>query len=110
MTDMPPVHRPTSRAARLRTLLIGPLSPEKIEIVDDSARHEGHAGARPEGETHYTILVVTSRFEGMTRVARSRLVHDLLAPEFTSGMHALSLVLRTPAEHRGSLGTAATPT
>lgn len=80
-------------------LLIDQLPAQHVEVVDESARHEGHAGARPEGETHYTVLVVSSRFDGMTRVTRSRLVHEILAREFVTGMHALSLVLRSPAEH-----------
>ena len=67
-------------------------------MVDDSARHAGHAGAQPGGETHFTVLVVAEAFRGMNRVARSRAVHAALAPEFAGGMHALSLVLRTPEE------------
>jgi BolA family transcriptional regulator, general stress-responsive regulator len=99
MTDMPSEHSRPSRTDRLRMLLSAKLPAQHVEVVDDSARHLGHAGARPEGETHYTVLVVSSRFEGMTRLARSRLVHEILAQEFAGGMHALSLVLRSPTEH-----------
>ncbi len=75
------------------------LAASVLRISDDSAQHAGHAGARPEGETHYAVLVVSERFRGMSRVARSRVAHELLAHEFASGLHALSLVLRTPEEH-----------
>ena len=99
MTDMPTAHPQPSRADRLKSLLINQLPAQHVEVIDDSARHHGHAGAHPEGETHYNVVVVSSRFEGMTRVDRSRLVHEILAQEFAGGMHALSLVLRSPAEH-----------
>jgi len=91
------------RAARMEAALRAELAPHRIEIKDDSARHAGHAGMRERGpaqvgETHYVVLVVSDRFAGMSRVARSRLVHDVLSPEFGSGLHALSLTLRTVAE------------
>lgn len=87
-----------SRAARIQDLVQAALSPTTLRVTDDSARHAGHAGARPEGETHYTVLVVSGRFAGLSRVARHRLVTDALATEFTDGLHALSLTLRTPEE------------
>jgi stress-induced morphogen len=87
-----------SRAARLEAALTRIFSPTLLRVVDDSARHAGHAGARPDGETHYTVLLVSKTFRGMNRVARSRAVHDALAGEFAGGMHALSLTLRTPEE------------
>ena len=74
-----------------------------LRVVDDSARHAGHAGAQPGGETHYSVLVVAEAFRGMTRVARSRAVHAALAAEFSGGMHALALTLRTP-EEQGPVG------
>jgi BolA protein len=87
-----------SRTARLEAVLTQAFSPALLRVVDDSARHAGHAGAQPGGETHYNVLLVSEAFRGMTRVARSRAVHDTLAAEFAGGMHALSLVLRTPEE------------
>jgi len=61
-----------SRAARLETILEQAFSPILLRIEDDSARHAGHAGAQPGGETHYNVLLVSAAFRGMTRVARSR--------------------------------------
>ncbi|TWB05962.1 BolA family protein [Gluconacetobacter diazotrophicus] len=103
-----------NRATRIGQALHARLTPAILEIEDDSARHAGHAGARhagrgPEttGETHYNILLVSGAFGGISRVQRSRLVHDLLADEFASGLHALSLTLRTPDEHAAlAAGTA----
>jgi BolA family transcriptional regulator, general stress-responsive regulator len=71
-------------------------------VTDDSAHHAGHAGARPGGETHYSVVVVSDAFRGMNRVARSRAVHAVLEAEFAGGLHALSLVLRTPDEARAA--------
>ncbi len=87
-----------TRAERLEAALRAAFAPSELRVVDDSARHAGHAGARPEGETHYSVLVVAEAFRGMNRVARSRAVHAALEQEFAGGMHALGLTLRTPEE------------
>jgi stress-induced morphogen len=86
------------RAARLETVLREAFSPVALQIVDDSARHAGHAGAQPGGETHFNVLLVSAAFQGVNRVARSRAVHAALEAEFAGGLHALSLTLRTPEE------------
>jgi len=90
--------RMQSRAARLEQVLTRGFSPTVLRVVDDSARHAGHAGARPGGETHYSVLLVSEAFRGMGRLARSRAVHAALEAEFADGLHALSLTLRTPEE------------
>ncbi|HET8995479.1 MAG TPA: BolA family protein [Acetobacteraceae bacterium] len=92
---MPELH---TRAERLESALRTAFAPERLEVVDDSARHAGHAGAQPGGQTHYSVLVVSEAFRGMNRVARSRAVHAALEQEFAGGMHALALTLRTPEE------------
>lgn len=93
----------SDRATRIHAILTEAFAPIVLDIEDDSARHAGHSGAQPGGQTHYTLLMVTPAFAGVTRVARSRAVHAALAQEFgpaeSGGMHALSLVLRTPQEH-----------
>ena len=86
------------RAARLEAVLTRTFAPALLRVVDDSSRHAGHAGAQPGGETHYSVLLVTEAFRGVTRVARSRAVHAALAAEFSGGMHALALTLRAPEE------------
>lgn len=87
-----------SRAARLEAALRREFSPVALRVEDDSARHAGHAGHRPEGETHYNVLLVSDAFRGLNRVARSRAVHAVLEAEFADGLHALSLTLRAPDE------------
>ena len=74
------------------------LTPARLEIEDDSARHHGHAGARPEGESHFNVTVVSAKFEGMNRIERQRLVYRLLAEEMKTDIHALALTTLTPAE------------
>jgi BolA protein len=88
----------TSRADRIRTALEAAFAPARVSVTDDSQRHAGHAGARPGGETHYTVAVVSAAFAGQSRVARSRAVHAVLEAEFGTGLHALSLQLATPEE------------
>ena len=82
-------------------------APARVEVADQSALHAGHAGSSGAGETHYDVLVVSDAFAGVSRVARQRAAQEAVAPEFASGLHALSLTLRTPdeierAEPRGS--------
>ena len=73
-------------------------APVHFVLTDESAKHAGHAGARPGGETHYRIVMVSPVFEGLSRVACQRLVYQALHEEFDTGLHALSLDLKTPAE------------
>lgn len=92
-----------TRAQRVRKVLETALFPTKLDIQDESHRHAHHveqtrgphAGAT---ETHFRLYIVSPTFEGMSRVARSRKVHELLAGELADGLHALALTLRTPAE------------
>ena len=70
-------------------------APSELEILDDSHKHAGHSGARPEGETHYTVRIVSAAFAGQTRVAMQRAVLAALQPEFETGLHALSIKARS---------------
>jgi BolA protein len=88
----------TSRADRIGAALRAAFQPAEVTVVDDSHRHAGHAGAAPGGQTHYSVLVVSPAFGGMSRVARSRAVHEALAAEFAGGLHALAMTLKTPEE------------
>jgi BolA protein len=82
----------------IREKLNARLTPTRLEVVDDSGRHVGHAGARPGGETHFSVKIVSPAFKDMSRVARQRLVHEILADEFRRGLHALALTTLTPEE------------
>ena len=78
--------------------LASELAPTHLSVVDESHLHAGHSGARPGGETHFRLDVVSAAFEGKSRVDRHRLVNGLMAQAFARGLHALALRARTPAE------------
>jgi BolA protein len=88
-------------ADSIRRKLTAAFSPTRLDITDDSHRHAGHAGARPEGESHFTVTIVAAAFAGQSRVARQRIVYEILADELKSDVHALSLVTKTPEEAGG---------
>jgi BolA protein len=81
---------------QLRAALEQALMPRSLEIIDDSARHAGHAGARAGG--HYRVTLVAEAFRGRSRLERHRLVYDAVAPLMQDGVHALNIVARTPDE------------
>ncbi len=85
----------------IRTRLTAGLAPETLEIKDESHLHAGHAGARPGGESHFRLLIVSPKFEGLSRVARQRLVNDLLRDALEEQIHALAMRTLTPAEFAG---------
>jgi BolA protein len=72
--------------------------PEALTVTDESAHHAGHAGARPGGETHFDVRIVSAQFEGLSRVERQRRIYAALDAEFRHGLHALSLKALTPSE------------
>jgi BolA family transcriptional regulator, general stress-responsive regulator len=74
------------------------LDPVSLDVVDESDRHAGHAGARAGGGTHYRVRVVSARFKRQSRIERHRLVYGVLAAEFADGLHALALVAKAPDE------------
>ena len=88
-------------AETIRDKLTGRFAPSRLVILDESHRHAGHAGARPEGETHFAVTIVASAFAGLNRVARQRLVYETLADQLATGVHALSLTTLAPDEDRG---------
>lgn len=87
-----------NRAERIRVALETGLDVRQIDVRDDSHLHAGHAGARPEGETHFDIVIVSPAFDGQSRVMRQRSVYALLSAEFEGGLHALSMRALTPEE------------
>jgi BolA family transcriptional regulator, general stress-responsive regulator len=86
-------------ANEIRRKLSEALAPAELDVVDESARHAGHAGARPEGETHFRVRIVSRDFEGLNRIARQRRVHEVLAKELRTHVHALSIEAKTPQEN-----------
>ena len=85
-------------AEAIRTKLTDALAPARLTIIDESDRHAGHAGARPEGETHFQVTVVSSAFEGKSRLERQRMIYGVLAAELAERIHALTVKTMTPEE------------
>ncbi|MCF6328734.1 MAG: BolA family transcriptional regulator [Henriciella sp.] len=85
-----------TRQTRIHAALSTALKPLELNVIDDSARHAGHAGASPDGETHYNVEITAAVFAGLSRVAMQRTVMDALKSEFDTGLHALSIKARAP--------------
>jgi BolA protein len=73
-------------------------SPESLEVADESHLHEGHAGHRPGGETHFRVYIVSPAFEGKSRVERHRMINAALASELAGSVHALAIHAQAPQE------------
>jgi BolA protein len=82
----------------MRDKLTQAFAPTRLEIVDDSDRHHGHAGARTGGESHFNVVIEAAAFEGQGRVARQRMVHAALSEELAGPVHALSVKALAPGE------------
>ena len=82
----------------MRDKLTRAFRPTALAVVDESHLHAGHAGAREGGESHFRVEIVSEAFAGLSRVARHRRVHDVLAEELRGGVHALAVTARTPDE------------
>jgi len=85
-------------AAEIEKRLRAGLSPQRLAVIDDSAKHRGHAGHDPRGESHFTVDIVSAAFSGKSRVARHRLVNQALASLLAERVHALAIVARAPEE------------
>jgi len=84
-------------AAEIRNAIERALSPSSLEIIDESAKHAGHAGAREGG--HFRIRLVAAAFRGRSQLERHRLVYAAVAPLMGHGVHALSIAAHTPEEN-----------
>lgn len=73
--------------------------PESLDVIDESHLHEGHGGHRPGGETHFRLYIVSSAFEGKSRIDRHRMINALLAPELAGSVHALAIHAHAPDEN-----------
>ncbi|HVS77828.1 MAG TPA: BolA family protein [Steroidobacteraceae bacterium] len=91
-----PTHTSKPTAGEIRAAIEQALAPLSIEVIDDSARHAGHAGAREGG--HYRVTLVASAFAGRPKLERHRMVYSALAPLMGRGIHALSIIAHAPNE------------
>lgn len=87
-----------NRSEKIRLILNEALKPLDLDIIDESNLHAGHSGAREGGQTHYRVDIVSAEFAGKSRLARQRLIYDLLTDEFSDGLHALTIKARAPNE------------
>ncbi len=94
----PPAASATPVADAIRARLEAALAPARLELIDDSARHAGHAGARPAGESHFRLTIVVAAFAGKSRLERHRLVFAALDDLLQTDVHALTITALTPAE------------
>ncbi len=87
VTEMGPIEK------RIHDILTQALSPVRLEVINESYLHAGHAGGRPDGsgETHMRVRVISAKFDDINRVQRHRMINELLKPVIDDGLHALAL-------------------
>jgi BolA protein len=90
----------TPVADTIRQRLAAALAPSRLDLIDESALHAGHAGARAEGESHFRVLVVATTFAGKSRLERQRMVFAALGDLMRTDIHAMSIAALTPEEAR----------
>jgi BolA protein len=78
--------------------LVKAFAPDSVEVIDESQQHIGHAGHRPEGQTHYRIYIVAKAFSGKSRLERHRMINAVAAEELKNGIHALAIHADAPGE------------
>ena len=94
MTDL----ATTPIASQIATRLAAALDPTHLEVINDSASHSGHLGDDGTGESHFTVIVESAAFTGISRVERQRLVNRALADLLRDRIHALAIKARAPGE------------
>jgi BolA protein len=87
----------SERRERLVRRLEESLRPDLLEVIDDSRRHAGHAGAA-DGRGHFTVLIVSQRFAALGTLQRHKLVYDVVGDMMTTDIHALSIQALAPGE------------
>ena len=83
-----------SAVERITRMLTEAFSPAELKVVDESHLHKGHAGHRPEGESHFRVRITAEAFAGKSRVAAHRMIYAALAGEIQQGVHALAIEVK----------------
>lgn len=91
-------------ARRIERKLTQRFAPVRLSVIDESHKHLGHRGWRAGGETHFSLEIVSAAFAGQGRIARQRMVYEVLAAELAAGVHALRLATLTPEEEARQSG------
>ncbi len=92
MSELGPIGRKMEQALREA------FDPTHLEVIDESRRHAGHAGAHPRGESHFRVIIVADAFAGQPLVQRHRMINEALAELLRERVHALAITARTPDE------------
>ena len=82
----------------LEAKLHAAFAPITLEVIDESYRHQGHAGARPDGESHFRVRIVAAAFKGKSRVEQHRMINQVLAAELRERVHALAIEAAAPKD------------
>lgn len=82
----------------LEAKLQAAFAPIALEVIDESSQHQGHAGARPDGESHFRVRIVAAAFKGKSRVEQHRMINQVLALELTERVHALAIEAAAPKD------------
>lgn len=82
----------------IKTKLAAAFAPQSLDVVDESHQHEGHAGHRPGGQTHFRVYIVSDAFKGKSRLERHRMINETLSGELSGGVHALAIHATAPDE------------
>jgi BolA family transcriptional regulator, general stress-responsive regulator len=83
---------------RIAERLSAAFAPQSLDVVDESHRHEGHAGHRPGGASHFRVYIVSEAFRGKSRIERHRMINQTLSGELAGGVHALAIHASAPGE------------
>jgi BolA protein len=78
--------------------LTSAFTPQSLDVLDESHQHEGHAGARPGGQTHFRVHIVSEAFRGKSRIERHRMINQALSDELAGSIHALAIQASAPGE------------
>lgn len=84
--------------AKMEKKLVQEFNPAEMELIDESEKHRGHAGHREGGQSHFRLTIVSTKFEGQSRLQRQRAINAVLAEELAGPVHAFSISAKTPAE------------
>ena len=87
----------------ITTKLTAAFAPQSLRVEDESHQHQGHAGHRPGGETHFRLYIVSEAFRGKSRIERHRMINAALASELEGSVHALAIHAQAPGETRYEL-------
>ena len=82
----------------LESKLHAAFAPISLEVIDESYQHQGHAGARPDGESHFRVRIVAAAFKGKSRVEQHRMINQVLAAELRERVHALAIETAAPKD------------